>query len=65
MTGEIDMMTPAKSVVKELMSIPSFNTPSDALFTQEKKVLKNLKKTIFRCFFSNPAETINRFYFSP
>ena len=46
MTGEIDMMTPAKSVVKELMSIPSFNTPSDALFTQEKNVLQNLKKTI-------------------
>ena len=46
MTGEIDMMTPAKSVVKELMSIPSFNTPSDTLFTQEKSVLQNLKKTI-------------------
>ena len=46
MTGEIDMMTPAKAVVKELMSIPSFDTASDALFTQEKKVLKNLKKTI-------------------
>ena len=45
-TGEIDMMTPAKAVVKELMSIPSFDTVSDALFTQEKKVLKNLKKTI-------------------
>ena len=46
MTGEIDMMTPAKEVVKELMSIPSFNTESDAFFAQEKKVLKNLKKTI-------------------
>ena len=32
MTGEIDMMTPAKLVVKELMSIPSFNAPSDAFF---------------------------------
>ena len=46
MTGEIDMMTPAKSVVKELMSIPSFNGPSDAFFAQEKSVLQNLKKTI-------------------
>ena len=46
MTGEIDMMTPAKAVVKELMSIPSFDTASDAFFAQEKKVLKNLKKTI-------------------
>ena len=46
MTGEIDMMTPAKAVVKELMSIPSFDTVSDAFFAQEKKVLKNLKKTI-------------------
>ena len=46
MTGEIDMMTPTKAVVKELMSIPSFDTASDAFFAQEKKVLKNLKKTI-------------------
>jgi len=46
MTGEIDMMTPAKAVVKELMSIPSFNAPSDAFFAQEKSVLQNLKKTI-------------------
>ena len=46
MTGEIDMMTAAKTVNKELMSIPSFYKESDAFFAQEKKVLKNLKKTI-------------------
>jgi hypothetical protein len=46
MTGEIDLLGPAKAVAKELMSIPSFDAPSDALFAMEKKVLKNLKKTI-------------------
>ena len=44
MTGEIDMMTPAKAVVKELMSIPSFNTASDAFFAQEKASYKTSKK---------------------
>ena len=44
MTGEIDMMTPAKAVVKELMSIPSFDTPSDAFFAQEKRSYKISKK---------------------
>ena len=47
MTGEIDMMTPAKAVVKELMSIPSFDTASDAFFAQEKKGLKKSQKNHF------------------
>ena len=46
MTGEIDLLGPAKAVAKELMSIPSFDAPSDALFAEEKKILKNLKKII-------------------
>jgi hypothetical protein len=46
MTGEIDLFGPAKAVAKELMSIPSFDTPSTELFAEEKKVLKNLKKSI-------------------
>lgn len=46
MTGELDLLGPAKAVAKELMSIPSFDTPSGELFAEEKKVLKNLKKSI-------------------
>jgi len=46
MTGEIDVMKSAKAVAKELMSIPSFDTPSETFFAEEKKVLQNLKKSI-------------------
>ena len=46
MTGEIDVMKSAKAVAKELMSIPSFDTPSETFFAKEKKVLQNLKKSI-------------------
>lgn len=46
MTGEIGLMKSAKSVAKELMSIPSFDPPSETFFTEEKKVLQNLKKSI-------------------
>ena len=46
MTGEINLFGPAKAVAKELMSIPSFDAPSTELFAEEKKVLKNLKKSI-------------------
>jgi len=46
MTGELDVMGSAKAVGKELMSIPSLDAPSEALFSEEKKVLQNLKKTI-------------------
>jgi len=45
-TGEINLFGPAKAVAKELMSIPSFDAPSTELFAKEKKVLKNLKKSI-------------------
>lgn len=46
MTGEIDVIKSAKAVAKELMSIPSFDTPSETFFAEEKKVLQNLKKSI-------------------
>lgn len=46
MTGEIDLLGPAKAVAKELMSIPSFDNESDGFLEEEKKVLNNLKKTV-------------------
>ena len=44
--GEIDLMNPAKEVIKEIMTIPSFDSPKNELFEEEKKVLANLKKAI-------------------
>lgn len=45
MKGHLDLMTPAMSVQKELMSIPDFGaSDGDELFAKEKKVLRNLKK---------------------
>lgn len=46
MKGELDLMTPALAVSKEIMSIPDFGSDEDeGLFVAEKKVLKNLKKS--------------------
>jgi alkylation response protein AidB-like acyl-CoA dehydrogenase len=45
MKGQIDLMTPAMAVQKELMAIPDFGSAEDTgLFAKEKKVLANLKK---------------------
>ncbi len=45
MKGQLDLMTPAMAVQKELMAIPDFGSNEDALpFAAEKKVLRNLKK---------------------
>ncbi|MFC4688513.1 acyl-CoA dehydrogenase family protein [Epilithonimonas pallida] len=45
MQGKIDLLTPAKNVAKELMSIPSFDIPDYSEYmTEEKEVIKNLKK---------------------
>ncbi|MCF6341832.1 MAG: acyl-CoA dehydrogenase family protein [Bacteroidales bacterium] len=44
--GEIDLMTPAKAVAKELMGIPDFGAPSLAYFEAKKKVIVNFKKAI-------------------
>jgi len=44
--GKIDLMTPAMDVAKDLMSIPTFNTPDETvLFSEEKEILEKLKKT--------------------
>jgi alkylation response protein AidB-like acyl-CoA dehydrogenase len=46
MKGELDLMTPAMAVQKELMSIPDFGAEDETLFSSEKKVLAQLKKSI-------------------
>ena len=46
MKGELDLMTPAMAVQKELMSIPDFGAEDEALFSAEKKTLAQLKKSI-------------------
>src|SRR5688500_9022714 len=45
MKGQLDLMTPAMAVQKELMAIPDFGAADDeGLFAKEKKVIANLKK---------------------
>lgn len=45
MKGQIDLMTPAMAVQKELMAIPDFGASDDeGVFAKEKKALANLKK---------------------
>jgi alkylation response protein AidB-like acyl-CoA dehydrogenase len=46
MKGRLDIMGPAMAVQKELMSIPEFADVDDAPFATEKKLIRNLKKTI-------------------
>jgi alkylation response protein AidB-like acyl-CoA dehydrogenase len=46
MKGEIDLLTPAKAVGGELMSIPDFGAPSLGYFEAKHKVINNFKKTI-------------------
>lgn len=46
MKGELDLMTPAMSVQKELMGIPEFGNGDDVLFAREKKALADMKKCI-------------------
>ncbi len=47
MKGEIDLMTPAMAVQKELMSVPDFSSDdADDFFAVEKKALKNARKAI-------------------
>jgi len=45
MKGELDLMGPAMKVADELMSIPDFSEPGDALFEKEKKYVQNFKKS--------------------
>ncbi|MFH1320806.1 MAG: acyl-CoA dehydrogenase family protein [Bacteroidota bacterium] len=45
MKGQIDLMTSAKAIQGELMSVSGFGEEEDdALFTKEKKIVSNLKK---------------------
>ncbi len=44
MKGELDLMGPAQKVAGELMSIPEFGAEETALFSAEKKYIKNFKK---------------------
>lgn len=47
MKGELDLITPAMAVQKELMSVPDFGgDSSDDFFAAEKKALQNAKKAI-------------------
>jgi alkylation response protein AidB-like acyl-CoA dehydrogenase len=45
MKGQLDLMSPAMAVQKELMAVPDFGAAEEAgIFAKEKKVLANLKK---------------------
>jgi alkylation response protein AidB-like acyl-CoA dehydrogenase len=44
MKGQLDLMTPAMAVQKELLAIPDMGESEEGLFVKEKKVLANAKK---------------------
>ncbi len=44
--GKLDLMGPAMNVQKELMSIPDFSNDDDSQFSEQKKIIANLKKAI-------------------
>lgn len=44
--GELDLMGPAMAVANELMSIPDFGEEDDSIFAEEKKAVKNFKKSV-------------------
>jgi alkylation response protein AidB-like acyl-CoA dehydrogenase len=44
MKGELDLMGPATKVAADLMSIPDFGAPDNALFAAEKRALAGFKK---------------------
>jgi len=44
--GELDLMTAAMGVQKELMSIPDFGASDEGLFAAELKAIANMKKAI-------------------
>lgn len=46
MKGEIDLMTPAMAVSKELMGIPDFGSTSVDYFEEKRKLIANFKKSI-------------------
>jgi alkylation response protein AidB-like acyl-CoA dehydrogenase len=44
--GRLDILTPAKNVAKELVSIPDFSVSDEGLFNAEKKLIVQFKKAI-------------------
>ncbi len=44
MKGQLDLLTPAMAIQKELMSIPDMSNGDDSPFAYERKVIANLKK---------------------
>jgi hypothetical protein len=46
MKGRLDILTAAKNVAKELVSIPDFNSDDDAPFATERKIIAQFKKAI-------------------
>jgi len=46
MKGDIDFMSAAKNVAKDLMSIPDTNGHDSGVFTKEKQYVKNFKKSV-------------------
>jgi len=46
MKGDIDLLTPAKAVAKELMGIPEFGSTSTDYYESKKKLIINFKKAI-------------------
>lgn len=46
MKGELDLMTPAKAVARELMAIPDFGSSSPGYFEAKRKIIANFKKSI-------------------
>ncbi len=46
MKGELDLLTPAKEVAKELMQIPDFGSTSVDYFAEKHKMIVNFKKAI-------------------
>lgn len=46
MKGELDLMTPAMAIQKELMAIPDFGSTEEGLFAEEHKAIQNFKKAL-------------------
>ena len=46
MKGRLDILTPAKNVAKELVSIPDFGNDDEKPFAAERKIIVQFKKTI-------------------
>ncbi len=46
MKGRLDIMTQAKAVAKELMSIPDFGSADETAFATERKIIRQFKKSI-------------------